>query len=125
MFPAQTMRPPWYSQVPEQVKGFLAGLPTAWDDTKYLGGEPGDFVILGRRKGDTWYIGGINGKNDEREVKFAVPGKDGEVFSTLKIADGVDVHSWDISEGTAKAGDVLSVKMLGRGGFSFRLTRKQ
>ena len=118
-------RPSSFRSLPEQVKDFLAGLPTAWDDTKYLGGEPGDFVILGRRKGDTWYIGGINGKNDEREVKFAVPGKDGESFSFLKIADGADAHSWSISEGTAKAGDVLSVKMLGRGGFSFRLTRKQ
>ena len=118
-------RPSSFRSLPEQVKDFLAGLPTAWDDTKYLGGEPGDFVILGRRKGDTWYIGGINGKKDEREVKFAVPGKDGESFSFLKIADGADAHSWSISEGTAKEGDVLSVKMLGRGGFSFRLTRKQ
>ena len=65
--------------------------------------------------------------------------KPGETFSYRKIADGKDVdeqffyegkvdpgdaRAWDISEGTAKAGDVITVKMLGRGGFSFRFIKK-
>jgi len=132
-------RPSAFRALPDTVKDFIAGLPTTWDDTKYLGGEPGDFVILGRRKGSTWYVSGINGKATSREVKFTVPGKPGETFSYRKIADGKDVdeqffyegkvdpgdaRAWDISEGTAKAGDEITVKMLGRGGFSFRFTKK-
>jgi len=132
-------RPNAFRALPDAVKDFIAGLPTTWDDTKYLGGEPGDFVILGRRKGNTWYVGGINGKPESREVKFTVPGKPGETFSYRKIADGKDVdeaffhegkvkpddaRAWDISEGTAKAGDEITVKMLGRGGFSFRFIKK-
>ena len=132
-------RPSAFRALPEKVKDFIAGLPTTWDDTKYLGGEPGDFVILGRRKGDTWYVGGINGKATTREVKFTVPGKEGDTFSYREIADGKDVdeqffydgkvapgdaRAWDISEGTAKAGDVITVRMVGRGGFSFRFTKK-
>ena len=70
-------RPSAFRALPEKVKDFIAGLPTTWDDTKYLGGEPADFVILGRRKGDTWYVGGINGKATTREVKFTVPGNPG------------------------------------------------
>ena len=132
-------RPSAFRALPDAVKDFIAGLPTTWDDTKYLGGEPGDFVILARRKGANWYVGGINGKSESREVKFTVPGKPGETFSYRKIADGKDVdeqffyegkvdpgdaRAWDISEGTAKAGDTITVKMLGRGGFSFRFTKK-
>ncbi len=132
-------RPSAFRALPDKVKDFIAGLPTTWDDTKYLGGEPADYVILGRRKGTTWYVGGINGKNETREVKFTVPGKAGETFSYRKIADGKDVDSnyfingdvkpddpraWDITEGTAKAGDVITVRMVGRGGFSFRFTKK-
>jgi len=132
-------RPSAFRALPDKVKDFIAGLPTTWDDTKFLGGEPGDFVILARRKGGNWYVGGINGKPETREVKFTVPGNPGETFSYRKIADGKDVdaayfangdvkpddaRAWDISEGTAKAGDVLTVRMIGRGGFSFRFTKK-
>ena len=132
-------RPSAFRALPEKVKDFIAGLPTTWDDTKYLGGEPGDFVILGRRKGGNWYVGGINGKPETREVKFTVPGNPGDTFTYRKIADGKDVdeqffyegkvdpgdaRAWDISEGTAKAGDEITVRMVGRGGFSFRFTKK-
>ena len=132
-------RPSAFRALPDKVKDFIAGLPTTWDDTKYLGGEPGDFVILGRRKGSVWYVGGINGKADTREVTFTVPGKAGETFSYRKIADGKDVdekffyegkvdpgdaRAWDIAEGTAKAGDRITVRMVGRGGFSFRFSKK-
>ena len=132
-------RPSAFRALPDKVKDFIAGLPTTWDDTKYLGGEPGDFVILGRRKGSTWYVGGINGKAETREIKFTVPGKAGETFSYRRIADGKDVdesffhegkvepgdaRAWDITEGTAKAGDELTVRMVGRGGFVFRFEKK-
>ncbi len=132
-------RPSAFRALPDKVKDFIAGLPTTWDDTKYLGGEPADFVILGRRKGATWYVSGINGKSETREVKFTVPGNPGDTYSYRKIADGKDVdekffyegkvdpgdaRAWDITEGTAKAGDTITVRMVGRGGFSFRFTKK-
>ena len=81
----------------------------------------------------------INGKNETREIKFTVPGKTGDTYTFRKIADGKDVDSnyfingdvkpddpraWDIVEGTAKAGDVITVRMIGRGGFSFRFIKK-
>ena len=96
-------------------------------------------MILGRRKGSTWYVGGINGKTETREVKFTVPGNPGETFAFREIADGKDVdesffyegkvdpgdtRAWDISEGTAKAGDVIAVRMVGRGGFTFRFAKQ-
>jgi len=38
---------------------FLKQLPTAWDESKLLEGEPECYVTMARRKGDDWYIGGI------------------------------------------------------------------
>ena len=49
-----------YSSLPRKVREFLSGLPTAWDDTKLLCGYPGTDIVLARRKGDVWYIGGLN-----------------------------------------------------------------
>jgi hypothetical protein len=38
-----------------------------WDDTKLVDGFPGEYVVMARRSGDTWYVAGINaGILDER-----------------------------------------------------------
>jgi alpha-glucosidase len=38
---------------------FLVKVPTTWDETRFLQGEPGEYVVIARRKGDTWYLGGL------------------------------------------------------------------
>jgi len=36
-------------------------IPTVWDDTKVIGGYPGRYAIIARRKGDNWYLGALAG----------------------------------------------------------------
>ena len=62
-------RPEAYLSLPEPVRELLSGLPSAWDDTRLLAGYPGQFAVIARRSGDTWYIAGINGTADELEVE--------------------------------------------------------
>lgn len=40
---------------------FFDAVPTTWDETKVLVGEIGEIGVIARRKGDDWYVGGING----------------------------------------------------------------
>ena len=63
-------RPSVYYGLPEPVKRLLSELPVAWDDTKLLAGYPGEEVILARRKGNVWYIGGINGTNETKHFIY-------------------------------------------------------
>lgn len=42
------------------AKPFLTDLPAAWDETRLLNGYPGEYCVIARRKGKTWYVGGIN-----------------------------------------------------------------
>lgn len=56
---------------PKEVKDFFGQLPTAWDETRYVSGYPGESVVLARRQGTTWYVAGINGTDSERTL--AVP----------------------------------------------------
>ena len=58
-------RPEAYLGLPEQIKTLLSGLPSAWDDTRLLAGYPGESAVIARRSGDTWYIAGINGTENE------------------------------------------------------------
>ncbi|MBP5516342.1 MAG: glycoside hydrolase family 97 protein [Bacteroidales bacterium] len=47
-----------YDREPDYTR-FVAGIPTVWDDTRVLQGEVGEYIVTARRKGSTWYIGGI------------------------------------------------------------------
>ncbi len=63
-------RPSTYRALPHEVRTLLAQMPTTWDDTRLLAGYPGVDVVLARRKGDTWYIVGINGTDTSRTLRF-------------------------------------------------------
>ena len=62
-------RPEAYLNLLEPVKKLLSGLPSAWDDTRLLAGYPGQSAVIARRSGDTWYIAGINGTNEELTIE--------------------------------------------------------
>ena len=57
---------------PQEVKDFFSELPAAWDETKFVCGYPGEYVVLARRKGNTWYIAGINGKDEEQNIAINI-----------------------------------------------------
>lgn len=48
---------------------FFRAVPTTWDDTKVLMAEIGEIGVIARRKGNDWFIGGINGK-ESRTVEL-------------------------------------------------------
>jgi hypothetical protein len=68
---------------PSFVPEFLATVPTAWDETRIVEGFPGDYAVLARRKGTTWYVAGISGRPEAQAVRLDLPGW----LGTL-IADG-------------------------------------
>ena len=63
-------RPESYLSQPKEVQRFLSQLPAAWDETRLVSGYPGESVVLARRSGDTWYIAGINGRDEEQTLRL-------------------------------------------------------
>lgn len=57
-----------YLAQPAEVKAFIGELPTVWDETRLLGGYPGDYVVMARRRGDVWYVGALNGRDEARTL---------------------------------------------------------
>jgi alpha-glucosidase len=41
-------------------------VPTTWDETRAIAGEPGEYVIIARRKGNVWYLGAITNEMERR-----------------------------------------------------------
>ena len=46
-------------QEEEETLAFLKQIPTVFDETVVLDAEVGNHIVVAKRKGDTWYIGGI------------------------------------------------------------------
>ncbi|MFY0654487.1 MAG: glycoside hydrolase family 97 N-terminal domain-containing protein [Cyclobacteriaceae bacterium] len=48
---------PVISEIPDL--SFYDAVPTVWDDTKVLGGYPGEYAVIARRNGNDWYLGAL------------------------------------------------------------------
>ncbi|GAA3628911.1 hypothetical protein GCM10022267_14280 [Lentzea roselyniae] len=51
-------KPEAYERHPQALR-YLDQLPTVWDETKLLDGDPDTHAVVARRNGDRWFVGGI------------------------------------------------------------------
>ncbi len=109
-------RPESFLSQPDEVRQFLGSFPTAWDDTMLLNGEPGRYAVLARRKGEKWYIAGINGTDEPMELHLST-GKLPKKARTGKkkfFTDNEDSSDWVIRE---IKGMPSTITLAPRGGF--------
>jgi hypothetical protein len=113
-----------YRALPEAPKTFLKQVPAAWDETVLVNGEPGKSVVVARRAGDVWYVGGISGLEAPHEATVALSflGSQGPWNLTL-IRDGEDDRSFATASRPVTPKDTIAVPMRARGGFVMRLAR--
>lgn len=101
-----------YLSQPELVQEFLKALPAVWDETRFIAGQPAEYVVLARRLGEQWFIGGINGS--EESVTVDIPwdtfSDGGPAFTVL--SDGPDGDTIVPVEGIP-----ASITLMPRGGF--------
>jgi hypothetical protein len=107
-------KPESYLVQPQQVQDFFGQLPTTWDEIRFLGGYPGESVILARRKGNDWYIAGLNGKDEAQRLTFSTSFIEGKVNKVLTFGDDA-TGQWKI--GTGKLKKSVTVDCQPRGGF--------
>ena len=109
-------RPEAYAGLPAEVRELLSGLPAAWDDTRLLAGYPGEYAVLARRKGDRWYIAGINGREEAADITFPTERLTGAPAAFRLFGDGDEDRSFRI--GTAAPDDgAMTIPCRARGGF--------
>ena len=82
--PTEYMREPDFTR-------FLASIPTVWDETRILQGEVGEYIVSARRKGTTWYIGGITNWT-ERDLKIDLSNIVNGNHNAILYRDGTNAH---------------------------------
>lgn len=106
--------PEEYAERPE-LERFLSEVPTVWDETQLLAGEPGKETTVARRDGERWFLGGItNGAGRVQQVPTDFLGKGS--WTVDVVTDGPDGLVRETYE--VKAGDALEVRTPENGGFA-------
>ena len=82
--------PTSYEAEPE-CTGFIASVPTVWDETIALDGKIGEYIVMARRSGSKWYLAAMTDWN-AREVTIKLPFEAADGTSATLWRDGVNAH---------------------------------
>lgn len=72
------------TDAPTFLIDFMKDIPTTWDETLYIDGSPGKFVVIARRHGEQWYVSGVSALEKPLELELnlsMVAGKKVDVYS--------------------------------------------
>lgn len=112
----------------EECTKFIAKIPTVWDETVVLDGKMGEYVVIARRSGNNWYVGGItNWTSRDITVDFSKLG----IKAPAKIelfTDGVNAHrnakDYRREEKSFDASKAMKLHLAPGGGFAACITTK-
>lgn len=100
--------------IPEYELDFLRKVPTTWDETVFIDGYPGKYVVLARRHENTWYIAGINAQKEPLKLKVKLP-----MISSgdaLKIYEDGDQTKSGVKTSKLKKNQEFELKIPSNGG---------
>jgi alpha-glucosidase len=117
--PSQALKEPAFMEL-------LGSLPTLWDDTKILQGKIGEFIITARKKGNDWFIAGLNNEI-EREIVLNTDFIEKANYRITLCKDGINAKNYgsdySIVEADFSSGQQLKIKMAPGGGFVLKLKK--
>lgn len=103
---------------------FLSRVPTYWDETRYIDGAVGDYIVIARRSGEVWYVGAMSDEVPRKvdvPLDFLAPG----TFTAEIWADAPDADTFpkNVTRGKRDVtkDDILAVEMAPGGGQVMRL----
>ncbi|MDD5185503.1 MAG: glycoside hydrolase family 97 C-terminal domain-containing protein [Paludibacter sp.] len=112
--------PDEYRKYPDILK-YLSEVPATWDDTRVLNAKVGEYAVVAKRKGKTWYVGGMNawGKRTlKSNLSFLPKGKtySAEIFQDTKKSND-DANSYSYKTVKVVKDQLYSFNMASGGGF--------
>lgn len=103
---------------------FIAKAPVTWDESRVLFAEMDRCLVVARRKGEAWYLGGIAGEKEQHidlPLDFLGPGR----YQVEIIGDDPAGGATNVNQRKqiAAAGDRFSITLAPGGGFVARLSK--
>jgi hypothetical protein len=112
--------PEGMAKVPEDIIQIMKEVPTCCDETKFIDGYPADYVVIARRKENTWYVAGINGKDKERVVEINLSFIRNSKNVTF-ITDNDNNRTFKINKEGVDFAQKQTLKLSPNGGFLYKV----
>jgi alpha-glucosidase len=104
---------------------FIRKVPANWDETRVIGGVPGEWITIARRRGDEWYIGSMTNQTARDlaiPLEFMAEGRyTAEIYSDAADADRFPKNI-EVAKRPVLRGETLKVRLAKDGGLAVRLT---
>lgn len=103
---------------------FLNDVPVAWDDMRIIDGNPMDFNVTARRKGNNWYVGAstIAARKIQIPLRDLLP--DDGVYNAYIFGDNADGSALKVTVLNGLTKDsVISQDLLANGGCAMKITK--
>lgn len=102
---------------------FIKDVPTSWDATKVLNGEPGEFVTIARRHDREWYLGSLTNWT-ARDLRIPLGFLGSGVYKAELYEDASDAAQnpkhVSIRQQNVRSGDTLILHLVSGGGCAIR-----
>jgi alpha-glucosidase len=93
---------------------FIRMVPTSWDETRFIAGSIDEYVLIARRSGETWYVGGMSVA--PKRIDIPLEFLDSGSFVATKWQDGGTPSTVSISSTDATRTGTIALEMAANGG---------
>jgi alpha-glucosidase len=102
---------------------FIKDVPTTWDVTRVLNGEPSEYVTIARRHGDEWYLGSLTNWT-RRDLRISLEFLGEGVYKAELYEDAADADQnpkhISILQQRVRRSDTLVLHLASGGGCAVR-----
>ena len=95
---------------------FIRKVPTAWDETRFLAGEPGKDIVLARRQGTTWYVGAMSADEATTTKRVKLDFLPAGRYKATVWEDGATPNNVKLREVDVTPRDALALELAAAGG---------
>lgn len=117
-----------YPEAYENEKGFeiLKEIPTVWDETVVPVAEVDRYAVIARRKGEVWFVGGINNSTKRSiELPLSFLSKGSYIIESYQDSEDAEHNPNQLitKTETKTRQDLLNISMASGGGFILKIIR--
>lgn len=106
------------AQMPDYVRNMMSAIPVSWDETRFIDGFPGKFLVIARRTGEAWYVAGVNAGKEPMELNMKLPFID--QVNGILVTENDTPRSFALKKVTLEGEKSANVTLRPNGGFVMR-----
>jgi alpha-glucosidase len=111
----------------QECTDFIAKVPVVWDDIKVLQAKVGDYLLLARRSGKEWFVGGLtNWDQRDFEIDLTFLEKGSYVIDIFQDGINADRFAQDYKHTSVdiQSGTKMNIHLAPGGGWAARISPK-